>query len=319
MRIAVASHATIDHIVRGKGTDRDYYYDGIGGSGSREWDEIVTIGGPVCYAGLMVSRLHDLIPLTRVGLDFKAYADTLSRRYGMSIPLKAFCDLPTTRFRLVMMDGNDDRQRRSLYLLARCADVTLDMLDDHDLDSDACIVSPVIDEISMDTISVLAKRSNFTFLDPQGLLRRVDDVDGSVSLTRVDLNGLRVDAIKVDLDEAYALTGIHGLDSLHMLSRYSDAVVLSMDNRTFMYRRGKVYELATDILASRDSTGAGDIFAGAYTSAYVSSRDAVWALAYGVAAAYIALSSNRLGLDKVPNSSKDVEHHAYTLLERVKH
>ncbi|MEM1941388.1 MAG: PfkB family carbohydrate kinase [Candidatus Nitrosocaldus sp.] len=326
MRIAVASHATIDHIVRTmrKSLDTDRSGDdGMGGSCSevmKDEEEVITVGGPVCYAGLMVSRVCDsMIPVTRVGFDFKGYADMLSNRYGMSIPLRAFCDLPTTRFRLVIrMDGT--RQSRSLYLLARCADITQDMLGDQE-GFDACIVSPVVDELDIDAIMALAKRSNFTFLDPQGLLRRIDSIDGHVSLRSTDLDPsrLRMDAIKVDLDEAYALTGMHGLDSLHRLSKYSDTVVLSMDNRVFMYNNGRVYELTTDIIASRDSTGAGDIFAGAYTSAYMSSRDAVWALAYGVAAAYIALSSGRIGLDKVPNSKRDVEYHAYTLLERVKH
>ncbi|MFN4336943.1 MAG: PfkB family carbohydrate kinase [Candidatus Nitrosocaldus sp.] len=333
MRIAVASHATIDHIVRSmrKGLGRDCYDYSITSSPSSEVmedeEEVITVGGPVCYAGLMVSRLgNNIIPVTRVGSDFRGYADMLSSRYGMNIPSQAFCDLPTTKFRLVIKEY-DSRQRRSLYLLARCADITLDILDQEGFD--ACIASPVMDEISIDTIMALAKRSNFTFLDPQGLLRRVDGVDGHISLKgrdldldlNLNLNKLMVDVMKVDLDEAYALTGVYGLDSLDRVGKYSKtAAVLSMDNRVFMYSkdRDRVYELTTDIVSSRDSTGAGDIFAGAYTSAYMSSRDAVWALAYGVAAACIALSSGRIGLDKIP-SKRDVEDHAYILLERVKH
>ncbi len=328
MRVAVVSHATIDHIVRGmrKGQGRgsgDYSMEGSSSSGAMDDEEvevekeIITVGGPVCYAGLMVSRLDSVVPVTRVGFDFRDYADILSR-YGMSIPSEAFCDLPTTRFRLVIREH--DRQRRVLYLLARCADITQDMLGDEGFD--ACIVSPVIGEISIDTIMVIAERSNFTFLDPQGLLRRVDGIDGHISLegSGLDLNRLMVDVMKVDLDEAYALTGIYGLDSLYRLGKYTKtAAVLSMDNRVFMYSKGRVYELTTDAVNSRDSTGAGDIFAGAYTSAYMSSRDAVWALAYGVAAACIALGSGRVGLDKVPSSKRDVEDHAYILLERVKH
>ena len=323
MRIAVASHATIDHIVRmDLGLDVDEEGDGAGSDGGAgvhtSGSEIITIGGPVCYASLMASRLHDIVLVTRVGIDFRGYADTLSRRYGISIPSTAFCNLPTTRFRLVIMvDGN--RQSRSLFLLARCADITQDTIEEHlRAGVDACIISPVINEISMDAMRVLSGSSGFTFLDPQGMLRRVDSRDGSISLMRSsNLKELRIDAMKVDLDEAHALTGIHGYSSLNILGKYSDTVVLSMDNRVLMRSRGKVYELATDMIASRDSTGAGDIFAGAYTSAYVSNRDVEWALCYGVAAAYIALASGRLGLDKVPCNSKDVEAHAYMLLERV--
>ncbi|MEO9365513.1 MAG: PfkB family carbohydrate kinase [Nitrososphaera sp.] len=322
MRVAVASHATIDHIVRmDLGLDADEEGDSVGSDGAdvhARGGEIITIGGPVCYASLMASRLHDIMLVTRVGIDFRGYADTLSRKYGISIPSTAFCDLPTTRFRLVMMvDGN--RQSRSLFLLARCADITQDTIEEYiRAGVDACIISPVINEISMDAMRALSGSSGFTFLDPQGMLRRVDSRDGSISLMgSSNLKELRIDAIKVDLDEAYALTGMHGYSSLNILGKYSDTVILSMDNRVLMRSRGKVYELTTDIIASRDSTGAGDIFAGAYTSAYVSNRDVVWALCYGVAAAYIALASGGLGLDKVPCNSKDVEDHAYMLLERV--
>lgn len=332
MRIAIASHATIDHIVRmdrhdhldaEDAEDEDSSAGSRGGADAharelRE-DEVITVGGPVCYASIMTNRLvHDIIPVTRVGMDFRGYAEMLSSRYGISMPSKAFCDLPTTRFRLVMrMVGN--RQSRSLFLLARCADITQDTLEEYlQVGLDACIISPVINEISMDAMRAFVRYSGFTFLDPQGMLRRVDSRDGSISLmSSSNLKELRMDAIKVDLDEAYALTGIHGPDSLHVLGKYSDTVMLSMDNRVLMRSKGKMYELATDMITSRDSTGVGDIFAGAYTSAYVSNRDVVWALCYGVAAAYIALASGRLGLDKVPCKSKDVEGHAYMLLERV--
>ncbi|MEM4144726.1 MAG: PfkB family carbohydrate kinase [Candidatus Nitrosocaldus sp.] len=320
LRIAVASHATIDHIVR-----MDLDLDGGGvGTGNEEGDvhtrggEVITVGGPACYASLMASRLHDTMLVTRVGIDFREHADTLSKRYGLSIPSTAFCTLPTTRFRLVIrVDGN--RQSRSLFLLARCADITLDTIEEEYVHAgvDACIISPVINEISMDAMRMLSS-SGFTFLDPQGMLRRVDSRDGSISLmSSSNLKELRIDAIKVDLDEAYALTGTHGYSSLNILGKYSEVVILSMDNRVLMRSRGKVYELATDMLVSKDSTGVGDILAGAYTSAYISNRDVVWALCYGVAAAYIALASGRLGLDKVPCNSKDVDDHAYMLLERV--
>lgn len=308
--VAVVSHATIDHIVRGEVED-----DGKG-EGAGE-GEVITVGGPVCYAGLMASRYaHNTIIVTRVGTDFAGHADMLRRRYGMHIPSEAFCGLPTTRFRLVMsMEGG--RQRRTLYLIARCADITQEVLD---VEYDACIVSPVMGEVGIDAIRTIVRHSGFTLLDPQGLLRIVGE-DGRVSLVRSkDMDGLRVDAMKVDADEAYALTGRYGLGSLNGLSRYSDIVILSMDNRVFMYSSGKdaVYELTTDMLRSRDSTGAGDIFVGAYVSAYISSRDPVWALCHGTAAAYIALGSGMLGLDKVPHS-REVEEYARMLLERVKH
>ncbi len=293
LRIGVASHATIDHICRGR-------------------NEVITVGGPVCYSGLMVKHCtHDIIPITKFGSDFinmnvneiDYLNDGISKR-------------PTTRFKLVY-----DSARR-LFLLARCDDIGYDdIIARIGNGLDGCIVSPVIDELSMDSIRLIASNSGFTLLDPQGLVRSVN-TDGSITIRNNDndmgLSSLDIDALKVDSTEAYALTSLHALDALNSLSSIANTILLTIDNIIIMSHNSKMYKLTLErVDDSMDSTGVGDIFTAAYTVAYVKDSDAIWALCYAAAASYYALRSKRVGISKIP-SLKDFEHYAYILQERVK-
>lgn len=283
MKIAVVSHTPIDQIQnRGINT--------------------VTVGGPTCYSGLMIKSLsHDVNIITKIGMDFD-FKDMLSRK-GLVISDNCISDKPTTRFKIVI-DGN----QRKLFLLARCADITVG---DIDTDADACIVSPVINEVSSDVIVEMSKRTSFLFLDPQGFVRKVRD-DGScyVDKTAMDLSKLKIDAIKVDREEGFALTGSHGIDALYKLPVKTG--IMTINNRTLMFHNQHLYEITSDMVDTKDSTGAGDILAGAYTSVFVETNDAQWALCYGVAAAVMALRTNKTGIEKIPNK-KDVEEYASVL------
>ncbi len=292
LKIGVASHATIDHICRGR-------------------DEVITVGGPVCYSGLMVKHcMHDLIPITKFGSDF---IDMKARE--VDYLNNSVSKRPTTRFKLVY-----DSNTRRLFLLARCEDIGYDDIVARIGNGlDASIVSPVIDELSIDSIRLIASNSGFTLLDPQGLVRNVM-ADGRIAISSndMDLRSLGIDALKVDSTEAYALTSLHGLDALNNLSSIADIILLTIDNTMLMSHNSNVYKLTLDrIDDSMDSTGVGDVFTAAYTVAYVKDRDAVWALCYAAAASYHALRSNRVGISKVPYIN-DFEHYAYILQERVK-
>ena len=288
MRIAVVSHIAIDHI-QSSGVNT------------------ITVGGPPCYGGLMIKSLsHDMNLVTKIGKDFN-YKDVLSKK-GLIISDNCISDKPTTRFKIVI-NGN----KRKFFLLARCADITID---DFDVDSDACIISPIINEISSDVVSKISKRTNFTFIDPQGFIRKVRD-DGYcyIDKTIMDFTKLNIDAIKIDREEAFALTGLYSTDALYKLP--VKTVIMTVDNRTLMMHNQHLYEITTDVIHNKDSTGAGDILAGAYTSAFVQTNDAQWALSYGVAASVTAFRTNKLGIEKIP-LRKDVEEYASTLYNRIR-
>lgn len=283
MKIAVVSHTPIDHLQN----------NGI---------ETVTVGGPTCYSGLTIrSFSHDVKIVTKVGKDFE-YKDMLMKK-GLSISDSCVSDKPTTRFKIVK-DGNN----RKLFLLARCADITST---DVNMDADAYIVSPIINEVSTDVIAEISKHTRFVFVDPQGFVRKIRD-DGScyIDKTTIDFSHLKIDAIKIDREEGYALTGSHGIDALYKL--HVNTAILTVNNRTLMLHNQRLYEVTSDFVDANDSTGAGDILAGAYTSVFMKNKDAQWALCYGVASAVTALKTNRIGIEKIPDR-KDVEEYASKL------
>ena len=67
----------------------------------------------------------------------------------------------TTKFRIELNDSD-----RKLFVENMC-----DKIDFIDNDDDGTIISPVFDEISLETYSQIKNSDNFTFLDPQGFLR----------------------------------------------------------------------------------------------------------------------------------------------------
>ncbi len=202
---------------------------------------------------------------------------------------------------------------RELFLLSRCSDITAE---DIELDNDACIVSPIINEVSVDSLSKISKQASFVFLDPQGFVRKVRD-DGScyIGRTEMSVDRSRINVIKVDKEEAFALTGANGIDALKKLK--VETAILTSINKTTMLHKERIYEIATDFIEARDYTGIGDIFVAAYSCAFVQSNDPAWALSFGVAAAVAALKTNNVGIFKTP-LKKDVEAHAPILHESMR-
>jgi len=243
-----------------------------------------------------------MIPITKVGYDF-THVDYIRHNSTK----------PTTRFRFEI-----DCNRRRLFLLARCEDIT-----DEDIRAvlgsgfDASMVSPVIGEVDPSTIRLVADNSGFTMLDLQGLVRSLT-VDNECYLTyrEINIGDMHVDAIKVDRDEAYALTASYNMDTLSILASHVDIAILTIDNTMLMHTNGHIYTLE-HVKYSVDSTGVGDIFTAAYTSAYIKDRDAVWALSYTASSAYLALKSKRFGVSKIPNPS-EIEEQAYSFSEYVR-
>ncbi len=61
-----------------------------------------------------------------------------------------------------------------------------------------------------------------------------------------------------------------------------------------------------------DSTGAGDIFAGALLTCYLRSRDFLWSCCFGIAASSLSLTSIALGKVDLPRSVDQVARRLYS-------
>ncbi|RMF30519.1 MAG: hypothetical protein D6752_03900, partial [Candidatus Nitrosothermus koennekii] len=249
MKLGIVAHTSIDHII------------------NNDLEEI-TVGGPTYYAGLAVKQSNiDAKLITKVGYDFKQF---LSYSNELSIDKQYIIDKNTTRFMLVINDYS-----RRLFLLARCEDITIDDI----VDMDGYIVSPIINEISIDTLNYISKNSNFTFLDPQGFVRALRGKECYIE--RRDIKFQNITAIKVDEEEGFALTGLNGIDALMALN--TEIAILTKKDRSFMLYKDKIYSIKFDAIKPIDSTGAGDIFMGVYASSYIKDKDAIWAYASAIA------------------------------------
>src|SRR5207245_2147348 len=106
-----------------------------------------------------------------------------------------------TRFRHLVNEG-----ARTLYLTERCEDITIEQVPEGHFN--AALVSPLAHEISTPIFQLIRARSDFCFLDPQGFVRSFD-ADGKTTVkswSDEEVLG-SVDAIKMDPDEAEAITG----------------------------------------------------------------------------------------------------------------
>ncbi len=257
---------------------------------------ITSIGGPPSYAGLVCSRSGlEVFALTRIGPDFPDDQLVWLARNGINLRAIDRSSKKTTRFRI---EGNGAAGRK-LYLLSRCEDLALDQLPETRFD--ASLISPIAQEVSPELLKAIASRSDFTFLDPQGFVRSFDS-SGQVSISKLKETGIvaSVDALKMDKEEAHAITGkIDAKEGLAKLSSQGvrKAIVTQGGENCLILDGKKIHSVHVPKVKIVDSTGAGDILAGALVVSYLRSRDFLWSACFGIAAS--SLSLNLIALSKI--------------------
>lgn len=288
MKIAIFSHCTMDEISRG-GT------------------LVETAGGPACYCGLTARNLKfDVEFHTKIGPDF-TYRGFLEKS-KIFIPQRSIVDAPSTRF-LLEVSGID----RNLYLKTKCLPIEYEKSD-----ADGCIVSPVFDEVSFDTLEKIKKDFRFTLLDPQGFLRRTDD-NKKIYLERTEIDLSNISAIKVDVDEAYSLTGQNGTDAMLSLQKKGvEHVLLTNKREITVLVKDKLYFLSIPNMEVYDTTGVGDIFCATFACTYLKEKDFFWAMCFAVGSAQAALETKATGLNKIPHKGA-IETNASYLYNLVKY
>ena len=276
---------------------------------------ITSIGGPPSYAGLVCSRFGlEVFALTRIGLDFPDDQLVWLARNGINLRAIDKSSKKTTRFRI-----EGDGAARNLFLLSRCEDLSLDQLPDTKFD--ASLISPIAQEISPELLKAIVDRSDFTFLDPQGFVRTFDN-RGQVSITSLKESGVvtSVDALKMDRDEAYAITGkTEAREALTKLSSMGvrRALVTQGGEMCHILEGKKIYGVHVPKVKIVDSTGAGDILGGTLVASYLRSRDFLWSACFGIAAS--SLSLNLIALSKIdlPISVDEQARRLYSLAAPV--
>lgn len=257
---------------------------------------IQSVGGPPSYGGLVCARFGmDVFLLTKIGNDFPDDQVVWLARNGLTLrAVDRSATKKTTRFNIKV--GTNERK---IVLVNRCEDISRSQLPNSHFD--AALVSPVAGEISSSLLAEVAKKSDFTFLDPQGFVRKFDSA-GQVSISRLRDQGIlkSIDAIKMDKEEAVAVTGAGTPnEALQKLAAAGvrKAVVSQGPQTCYVLEGTRVFEIPVPHVQTVDTTGAGDILAGALLASYVRTREFLWSACFGVAAS--SLSLRMIALSKV--------------------
>ena len=269
MKIGVYSHCTIDSIVSGDST-----YE--------------TAGGPACYCSLTArNQRFDVNLVTKYGKDFPLSQFLEKNKIKMQDPLSSE---NTTRFKIVLNDSD-----RDLFIENKC-----EQLEFVDEGADGIIISPVFDEIPVQTFEKIKSSSDFVLLDPQGFIR-THDMNNKISLKNAELPLDGIAAIKVNPEELFALTGSNDDTGLLKLQKFGiENVILTNKQKISLLVKDKIYSIKLPNLELVDTTGLGDIFCSTFCCTMLRENDFLWALSFSGGAVQAALETKSFGIDKIP-------------------
>ena len=272
MKVGIFSHCTIDTIV----------YENV---------QYEAPGGPASYCSIASRKLkHDVNLYTKFNSNYSLQDYFKENKISLH---NAISENDTTKFRLEL-DGTD----RKLFVENMC-----EKIDFVENDDDGTIISPVFNEISLDTYSQIKDSSNFVFLDPQGFLREKNEKN-EISLKKTSLNLTNVDAIKMNPDELSSLTGLTRNDGIKQLQKLGiEYVIYTNKQEISLLVKDKLYSIKLPKMTLTDTTGIGDIFCATFVCTMLKEKDFLWALSFAGGAAQAALESKAFGLEKIPEKS----------------
>ena len=176
-------------------------------------------------------------------------------------------------------------------------------------------------EVSSSLLSEVSARSDFTFLDPQGFVRSFGPNGAVSSGTPKDRNIVsKVDALKMDIQEAQALTGRSSPgEALQKIASVGvrKAIVTRGGDSCFVLDGSRIYEISVPHAQVVDSTGAGDILSGATLGWYLKTRDFLRSACFGIAASSMCLHMIALAKVDLPMSVDDSAMRLFSLASPV--
>ncbi|MEN3048377.1 MAG: PfkB family carbohydrate kinase [Candidatus Caldarchaeales archaeon] len=274
-RVAVVGHLVIDEVVTASGT-------------------YTSIGGVPTYAGLSIAALgHEPVAVTVVGSDGVGALEAL-RGLGVSAEGAVVRGHATTRFRIVYSG-----ESREMWLAARAQDVPAELLGEG---FDAVYLGPVAGEVGPEILG-RARAFRWAALDPQGLMRRFGEGGRLVSVEPVDLDSIRgIRVLRLALEEARAFGYSEPAGAAVELSRSTGSIVaVSVGREGVCVSDGRLLLKGKVEVRPVDSTGAGDVFGGAFLVGLMETGDVLEATALGLSAS--AERVMRLGPGRLDGSA----------------
>jgi sugar/nucleoside kinase (ribokinase family) len=294
--IAVCGNPTIDELVQ-----NGRVHTSPGGSALFASCAAAYLGSRV---GILGNIGEDYPPITLKGLR-TLHVDTRFLRKSVG---------PSTRFQITRFDGS-----RKLRLLEPGDPIEVPRSKGY---VRGVHLGSVFNEISSSLVNTLRKRCAFLSADLQGFIRTVSG-NGTVRTVPRTLSQLvgQCDMVQASIEEARSQT--RSRDPRVILNRFLTlraryAIVTMGEKGSWLgsQRDGTYFVPPFLDRGVRDSTGAGDVFAGSWLSTYLSTKDPVWASSVG--SAFASLASRRTGLAKFSLRRKELFRRASWVYGHVK-
>jgi sugar/nucleoside kinase (ribokinase family) len=284
MDIAVCGNPTIDELVQ-KGRVR------------------ISPGGSALFSSCAAAYLGSKVRIVgNIGEDYPS--SILRRLKSLHIDVRSLkrSERRSTRFQITRINGS-----RKLRLLESGDQIAAAVGRYH---FQGVHMGPVFNEIPISVVKTFRTRCDFLSADLQGFIRAVSGI-GIVRAVPRSLNRLlsQCDMVQASIEEAYSQSRSRGLGSilnrfLSMRVKYAIITMAEKGSLLGSRRDGSYFIPAFPDSRIRDSTGAGDVFAGSWLSTYLSTKDPVWASS--VASAFASLASQRIGLHKFRISRREL-------------
>jgi sugar/nucleoside kinase (ribokinase family) len=245
------------------------------------------VGGPAAYVSLAASKLGARVGvLSKVGEDFREYIEWLQKNEVDLSYMQIVKSHSTTAFALTY---NHPEQERRIRMMAEGPRIRPEDIPSS-LSARAIHVAPVANELSIEMVRELRKKTALLSFDPQGFLREFDKAGFAALRKMVDLSFLReCDVFKSSAEEIRIMTGHAKLEIAmqEVADRGVEIVLATMGKRgTLALLNQNVHHIpACKARVVKDPTGAGDVFIGAFLAEYIQNREALWCCCVGSAAA----------------------------------
>jgi fructokinase len=277
------------------------------------------LGGPPLYGSIAAKRLGgQTAVVSKVGEDFREEYFLLLSRNGIDTSGIQRCSEPTTQFLLEYED-----EERTEFLKAKCERIEIQDIPRQFLQSQAFVVSPIVDEIPLNTLQYIAEKGNGQiYLDPSGYIRStVPDGGGKIQLTSwKDMTDYLqyIDVLKASITEMKILSCEN--DIKLAAKKIEDlgvkiVIVTEGSKGSYIQYEGSFIHIPS-IISSKvvDVTGVGDVYLSAFALEYSRTRDAIRSSTFATAAVSSKIEGHGVSSLKTRD---EIEKLSNTLLEQI--
>jgi len=252
-------------------------------------NKTLRLGGPPLYGSIAAKRLGGRSGIvSKVGEDFRDEHFLFLSRNNIDISGIKRCKGLTTRFRLEYKG-----EERTEFLMAKSERIEIQDISEQFLDSQAFIISPIVDEVPLETLKYIAKKGKGSiYLDPSGYIRSIaSNGSGRIFLTKwKDMADYLqyIDVLKASVSEIEVLTNCNDLKlaAKEIEDLGVKIVVITEGSKgSYIQYKGDFFHIPS-IKSSNvvDVTGAGDVYISAFALEFSKTKDAIGSGAFATAA-----------------------------------